>query len=90
MKLVGYVSLAIFGLALIGCDSMPAKIEYREVKVIVKEPCLKERPAPPVYVVGTTPYPGDVEAANMLASDLEAAKKYGRDWEAAAVGCVSQ
>lgn len=77
---------ALVMLALAGCATRTV-VETVTVKVPVAVMCLKEAPGKPVYGTGKGVYPGDKEAAAILASDFEKAEQYGRAWEAAAAGC---
>lgn len=77
-------------LALSACGHAPerhVRVETVEVKVPVKVPCIERRPAQPVYQYGVGAWPGTETALGQLIADLEAAKSYGRQWEAATIGC---
>lgn len=83
--------LILLAVALAACGTMPerrVRVETVEVKVPVKVACIEAKPAEPEYQWGKGPYPGHAAAVGIMATDLEAAKQYGRDWEAAAVGCT--
>lgn len=74
-------------MALGGCSTAPVE-KVVTVQVKVKEPCISNPPARPAYQTGKGAYPGDKQAAAMLAADFEKAELYGTNWEAAAAGCL--
>lgn len=80
--------LAIMVASLTACETVRTKIETVEVRVPVAVPCVKTRPDAPAYQYGVGPWPGEQQAAVQLATDLEMAKQYGRNWEAATAGCI--
>lgn len=91
--LIKLVLLTLFVLALSACESMPqgqgvAKVQTVEVKVPVSTPCIVRAPTPPVYAWARGDYPGDKAAGGILLIDNERAVQYGKQWEAAAAGCV--
>ena len=67
---------------------LPGCIKTRIVKVEVSVPCLKAKPAKPVYAFGRGDAPASSEAVKILARDFEAADRYGTEWEGAAAGCI--
>lgn len=85
-----YVLAAAILLSLAGCATAERRIQVQtqQVKVPVKVPCVSDAPSKPVYRYGNGVWPGLSPALELLVADLEAAKQYGRDWEAAAVGCL--
>ena len=86
-----FYALAIATLLLLGgCATAERRIQVQtqEVKVPVKVPCVSAEPVKPVYQYGNGAWPGLSPALELLVADLEAAKQYGRDWEAATVGCL--
>lgn len=77
-------------LMLVSCGSVQprrVKVETVEVKVPVKVPCIDKAPERPTYQYGVGVWPGTQTAIAQLIADLEAAKNYGQQWEAAATGC---
>lgn len=82
------LSLLIAAVLLAGCGINPTKPEIQYVEVPVKVPCIERVPEKPVYRTGVGEYPGEKEAALILADDFEKAERYGVEWEAAAAGCV--
>lgn len=77
-------------LALSACGHAPerrVRVETVEVKVPVKVPCIDRVPTRPAYQYGVGVWPGTETALGQLIADLEAAKSYGSQWEAAAIGC---
>lgn len=81
--------ILLLALLLSACSTAPkveTKVQTVEVKVI--EPCIQSPPAKPAYRFGKGPRPTDKEMAAILASDFEAADRYGRAWEASAAGCL--
>lgn len=85
MKLL---TVALAALLLAGCAGVEVKTEVVEVKVPVAVPCITKRPDRPTYQFGQGEWPGEKAAALLQSKDLEAAKQYGIDWEAAAAGCT--
>lgn len=85
MKALALAALAIF---LAGCAHSQPKPEIQYVEVSVKVPCIDKAPTKPVYRTGVGPYPGEKEAALILADDFEKAEQYGEAWSAAAAGCL--
>ena len=85
-----YVLAVAILLSLAGCATAERRIQVQtqEVKVPVKVPCVSGAPAKPVYQYGNGAWPGLSPALELAVADLEAAKQYGRDWEAAAAGCL--
>lgn len=85
-----YVLAIVLILELAGCATAERRIQVQtqEVKVPVKVPCVSAEPVKPVYNYGSGAWPGLSPALELLVADLEAAKQYGRDWEAATVGCL--
>lgn len=77
------IRAALLCLLLAGCATEP-----KIIKVPVATPCLSDTPKRPEYRYGKGPMPSPAEAAKRLATDFEAADQYGREWEAAAAGCV--
>lgn len=75
----------VLALALAGCATQQ---EPQTIKVEVIKPCIKEAPKRPAYKTGKGAYPGEKEAAAILAADFEKAEQYGTAWEAAAAGCI--
>lgn len=73
---------------LAGCAHNQPKQDIQRIEVPVKVPCIERAPAKPVYRTGVGPYPGEKQAALILADDFERAEQYGAAWEAAAAGCV--
>lgn len=83
------VVLIAMALALAGCQTTPPpKPEIVTVEVKVKEPCISRAPERPEYQTGKGPYPGDKDAAAILAADFEKADQYATQWETAAIGCL--
>lgn len=82
--------------ALQGCASQlpqaPApKPEVVIVEKVITEPCVESAPIKPVYRWGAGSSKrtlSDREAVVLLSAELDKAKQYGIDWEAATVGCV--
>lgn len=71
------------------CASAPEVApKVTTVQVKVKEPCIDKAPERPAYRTGKGAYPGEKAAAVILAEDFERADQYGRQWEAAAAGCM--
>lgn len=88
MKAVGWVALGAI-VALAGCAGRPGPVEkVTTVMVTVKEPCIEQAPARPVYQYGKGEWPGGKAAAMILADDFEKAEQYGHDSEAAVAGCL--
>lgn len=85
-----YVLAVAVLLLLAGCATAERRIQVQtqEVKVPVKVPCVSSAPVKPVYQYGNGAWPGLSPALELAVADLEAAKQYGRDWEAAAAGCL--
>lgn len=87
-------TIAAAALLLAGCagtqqaEAPRQQIKTVEVRVKVKEPCIDAPPQRPQYQTGRGEYPGDKEAAAILAADFERAEQYGYQWEAAAAGCL--
>lgn len=80
------IAAAVF---LSGCALLqPKPADVQRVEIPVKVPCIERAPAKPVYRTGVGPYPGEKQAALILADDFERAEQYGAAWEAAAAGCV--
>lgn len=83
------LSAVVLALLLGGCAH---RIEQKVVTVHVPTPvpCIaaEDVPVKPEYRTGRGEYPGEKEAAQMLAADFEAAEQYGIAWEAAAAGCI--
>ena len=73
-------------LLLAGCATTEQQIVRVDVPVAV--PCITQIPARPEYLSRRGDYPGDAQAAALIAADLERAIQYGTLWEAAAAGCV--
>lgn len=73
---------------LAGCATDPVTQEIVTVRVLVREPCIQSAPTQPEYFTGKGEYPGEKDAAHILANDFEKAEQYGRNWEAAAAGCI--
>ncbi len=89
--MIRFLLIAVLAAAMTACGNIPerrVRVETVEVKVPVKVACIEAKPAEPEYQWGKGPYPGHAAAVGIMATDLEAAKQYGRDWEAAAVGCT--
>ena len=80
--------IALLAALLAGCASAPIQQKVVTVQVKVREPCIPVAPDRPNYVTGKGAYPGEKEAARALANDFESAEQYGRNWEAAAAGCL--
>lgn len=59
----------------------------RVVNVPVLVPCLGAAPTVPVYRFGSGAYPGDTQAAKLLAADLLMAKQYSVELRAQMAGC---
>lgn len=82
--------------ALQGCASQlpqaPApKPEVVIVEKVITEPCVESAPIKPVYRWGAGSAKrtmSDREAVVLLSAELDKAKQYGIDWEAATAGCV--
>lgn len=68
-------------LLLVGCASKPAAIAPVALK------CLGPDPEPPAYRYGDGPYPGETQAAKLLAADLVEAKGYIVEIKAQMAGC---
>lgn len=90
------VVLVLAFVALQGCSSQlpqaPApKPEVVIVEKVIAEPCVESAPIKPVYRWGAGSAKrtmSDREAVVLLSAELDKAKQYGVDWEAATVGCV--
>ena len=82
------IRAAFVALLLSGCAATDQQILRVEVPVAV--PCIPadKIPARPEYLSRRGDYPGDAQAAALIAADLERAIQYGTLWEAAAAGCV--
>lgn len=66
---------------LVGCSSTPAAL------IPVASKCLGPDPVAPVYLYGNGAFPGDIEAAKLLAADLVEAKGYAVELKAQMAGC---
>lgn len=90
------VVLVLAFVALQGCASQlpqePApKPEVVIVEKVVTEPCVESAPIKPVYRWGVGSDKrelSDRESVVVLSADLEQAKQYAVEWEAATAGCV--
>lgn len=90
------VVLVLAFVALQGCASQlpqaPApKPEVVIVEKVVTEPCIESAPIKPVYrwgASGSKRTLSDRESVVVLSADLEQAKQYAVEWEAATAGCV--
>ena len=84
------IIVALLALALSGCGLFRHEVQI--IKVPVEIACLKDVPDRPEYlfpVVKAPETPPEAAlAAKALAKDFEAADLYGRQWEAAAAGCI--
>lgn len=80
------IVLLLVMLTLAGCGTRTVT-ETITVQVPVPVPCIDKPLVEPDYQTGRGEYPGDREAARILADDFEKAEQHGRDWAAAATGC---
>jgi hypothetical protein len=78
----GMRTIVLLAALLAGCASGP-----QVVNVPVSMPCLGPSPASPDYRYGVGEYPGNVQAAKLMAVDLVAAKQYSVDLKAQMAGC---
>lgn len=95
MTLCTVSALALTLVTLTGCASPSTEptgvrpLEVVTAKIAVTEPCIEVAPAEPVYRWGASDLPAtDKEKVSIALTDMENAKQYGRDWEAASAGCV--
>jgi len=97
LGVVAVTVVAILAIAALqGCASqLPAapapKPEIVIVEKVVTEPCVEAAPIKPVYRWGAGSSKrtlSDRESVVVLSADLEQAKQYAVEWEAATAGCV--
>lgn len=75
-------------LLLTGCATQAVpEPKVTTVYVQIPLPCIERAPDRPALRYGQGAYPGDKEAAAILADDFERVERYGQQWEAAAAGC---
>lgn len=76
-------------LALGGCSGFSSqRQQVTTADIAIAVPCIDAAPTKPEYKTGKGAYPGEKQAAVILADDFEKADQYGLAWEVASIGCV--